>query len=119
MPHSWFWDTFGWEHSRSKIQTTLAESISNIIQDMHGVLSDAIYGHLLYSQNNFDKVGTLFDHLDEQHGNSKLVLAFQQAVLKHNVDHVLNGELDVGDGLGMLSNCHISHITPTSQPYKR
>ncbi|KAJ7073647.1 hypothetical protein C8F01DRAFT_1360485, partial [Mycena amicta] len=100
---SWFWDTFGQEHSRSKIQTALAESISDIIQDMHhdGVLGDSIYGHLLYNNNDFDKAGKLFEHLDAQRGNIELVLAFQQAVFKCNVDHVLNGELEIGDSLAL------------------
>ncbi|KAJ7051294.1 hypothetical protein C8F01DRAFT_1174908, partial [Mycena amicta] len=76
----WYGDTFVPGPARSRVESALAGSIGDVIQEISDKLPPSVFARLTFANNAFERVEILFSHLDSQSENAELVLAFQKAV---------------------------------------
>ncbi|KAJ7053657.1 hypothetical protein C8F01DRAFT_1374940 [Mycena amicta] len=94
----WFRDTFDPQYARAQVESALAGSIDDIIEDLSDRLTDAVYAEIIHANNPLEKVKILFRHLDAQLGNEALVHAFEMAASKHGrVGYMFLSEQERGE----------------------
>ncbi|KAF7300932.1 hypothetical protein MIND_00656100 [Mycena indigotica] len=90
----WFPATFVSTTTRSRILSALTRNITDILQDQElaGVLSD--YAEIPATASTWDQVEKVFQLLDDQPGNTRLIEAFQRAAWRRGgVKYLFNNEV--------------------------